>query len=59
MQTTGLSPKLIVAVLTTVLTYILGQALLDIPAVWEVAGQAVLVALATYAAPPGDVQPKP
>lgn len=57
MQTTvGLSPKFIAAVVTAVLTYVLGQEVLELPPLAVVAGQAVLVALAVYVAGPGAVQ---
>jgi hypothetical protein len=58
-RTLGISPKLIAAVVTAVLTYVLGQEVLELPPLATVAGQAVLVALAVYMANPGDVQPKP
>jgi hypothetical protein len=56
MQTVGVSPKLIAAVVTAVVTYVLGQAVLDLPPLVVVIGQAVLVAAAAFAAPPGKVR---
>src|SRR4051812_5468913 len=50
MQTVGVSPKLIAAVVTAVVTYVLGQAVLDLPPLVVVIGQAVLVAAAAFAA---------
>jgi hypothetical protein len=50
-----ISPKLIAAVIAAVVGYIVGQEALDLPAWAEVAGQAVLVGIATYAARPGAV----
>lgn len=55
MKTDGLSPKLIAAVITAVVTYILGQEVLALPPIATVIGQAVLVALAAFAAPAGSV----
>lgn len=55
-KTVGISPKLIAAVITAVLTYLLGQEILELPAYAVVAGQAVLVALAAYVASTGAVQ---
>jgi hypothetical protein len=59
MRTVGISPKLAAAVATAVITYLLGQLVLDLPDVAVVIGQAVLVALAAYAAPPGTVTGAP
>ena len=57
MKTDGVSPKLIAAVITAVVTYVLGQTVLELPPIATVAGQAVLVALAAFAAPAGSVSP--
>ena len=57
MRTQGVSPKLIAAVTTAVVTYLLGQTVLELPPVATVIGQAVLVALAAFAAPAGSVSP--
>ncbi len=57
-KTKGVSPKLLAAVVTAVLTYLLGQEVLELPAWATVVGQAVLVALAAFAAPPGLVEPE-
>jgi hypothetical protein len=54
-RTVGISPKLVAAVVTAVLTYVLGQEVLELPAGAVVAGQAILVALAAYVASAGDV----
>lgn len=54
-ETVGISPKLIVAVILAVLTYVLGQELLELPAWAVVAGQAVIIALGVYQASPGQV----
>ena len=55
-RTLGVSPKLIAAVFTAILTYLLGQEVLELPPIAVVVGQAVLVALAAFAAPPGEVE---
>lgn len=57
--TAGVSPKLLAAVITAVLTYLLGQTVLDLPAVAVVIGQAVLVALTAFTASPGLVTTEP
>ena len=57
MVTQSISPKLVAAVVTAVIAYVLGQTVLELPAVAVVIGQAVLVALAAYFASPGDVMP--
>lgn len=54
-KTVGVSPKLIAAVIAAVLTYVLGQEVLELPAWAVVTGQAVLVALAVYSAAVGAV----
>ena len=54
-MTKGISPKLIAAVVTAIITYLIGQPILELPPVAVVIGQAILVALAAFAAPPGDV----
>ena len=54
-RTAGVSPKLIAAVVTAVVTYLLGQEVLALPAWAIVLGQVVLVGLAAYAASPGNV----
>ena len=51
--TLGVSPKLVVAVTTAVLTYLMAQQLLAFPPGVVVTGQALLVALAVFHAPPG------
>lgn len=56
-RTIGLSPKLPVAIVMAVLTYVLGQEILELPAIAVVAGQATLVGLGVYAASPGRVEP--
>jgi hypothetical protein len=55
--TNGISPQLAAAVITAVITYLLGQTLLELPPLAVVGGQAVLVAIAAWAAPPGSVTP--
>lgn len=57
MKTDGISPKLVAAVITAVITYLLGQEVLALPPVATVSGQGILVALAAYAAPAGSVSP--
>lgn len=52
-KTLGISPKLVVAVVTAVVTYLLGQQVLGLSPGIVVAGQALLVALAVFSAPPG------
>lgn len=54
-RTIGISPKLIAAVVTAVITYIVGQELVELPAWVEMILQGVLVAGAVYAARPGTV----
>lgn len=54
-RTSGISPKLIATVLASVIAYVLGQEVLEIPAATQVAGQAVLVAIAAWFAGPGTV----
>jgi hypothetical protein len=54
-KTVGVSPKLIAATVTAIITYLLGQEVLELPPAVEVIGQAVLVALAAYIASPGLV----
>lgn len=54
-KTVGVSPKLIAAVVTAVVTYLVGQEALELPAWAIVAGQAALVALAAWVANPGSV----
>jgi O-antigen/teichoic acid export membrane protein len=56
-KTKGISPKLIAAVLTAVVTYLVGQEALELPVWAVVVGQAVLVAAAAYAANAGLVEP--
>lgn len=56
-MTTGISPKLIAAVIAAVITYLLGQELLELPAWAQVTGQTALIALAVYRASPGSVTP--
>jgi hypothetical protein len=58
MKTLGISPKLTAAVITAVITYLLSQTILELPDIATVIGQALLVALAAYAAPPGKVTPQ-
>ncbi len=55
MKQIGLSPKLIAATIAAVVTYLLGQTVLELPAVAVVCGQAALVALAAFRAGPGVV----
>lgn len=55
-RTVGVSPKAIAAVVVAVITYVLGQEVVDLPTWIEVIGQAVLVAIAAYTAPPGTVR---
>lgn len=55
MKTSGVSPKLVAAVITAVVTYVLGQEVLELSPVVTVIGQAVLIALAAFVAPPGTV----
>lgn len=55
MKTEGISPKAIAAVITAVLTYLLGQQVLELPALAMVLGQAALVGVAAYAAGVGRV----
>lgn len=55
MRTNGPSPKLIVAVITAILTYLGAQEVLDLPPAAVVTVQTVLVALGVYRAGPGDV----
>lgn len=52
-KTIGISPKLVVAVVTAVFTYLMAQQVLALPPGVVVAGQALLVALAVFRAPPG------
>lgn len=59
MKTKGISPKLIAAVITAVVTYVLGQEVLDLSPLVTVIGQAVLIALAAFVAPPGSVSGPP
>lgn len=58
-KTNGISPKAVAATVTAVLTYLLGQELLELPVWATVVGQLVLVGLAAYAAPAGDVIASP
>jgi hypothetical protein len=51
--TIGVSPKLVVAVVTAVLTYLMAQQVMAFPPGIVVTGQALLVALAVFRAPPG------
>lgn len=56
-KTQGISPKLIAAVVAAVVGYLLTQTVLNLPPWAVVAAQAVLVAIAAFAAPPGTVSP--
>lgn len=53
--TVGVSPKLIAAVVTAALTYVLGQTVLELPAWAVVLGQVLLVSIAAYSAGPGQI----
>lgn len=55
-KTNGISPKLIVAVLTAVVGYLIGQTILDLPPGVVLSLQVALVALGVYSAQPGDVE---
>ena len=57
MRTVGISPKLIAAVVTAVATYIIGQELVELPVLVEVALQALLVGIAAWRANPGAIAP--
>lgn len=58
-RTVGVSPKLVAAVVTAVVTYIVGQELVDLEPWVEMILQGVLVALAVFAASPGTVVAAP
>lgn len=56
-MTQGISPKVVVTTLTAVLTYLVTQQLLELPAWAVLLCMIVLVALGGYKAPPGSVTP--
>lgn len=58
-RTVGVSPKLVAAVVTAVVTYIAGQELVDLEPWVEMILQGVLVALAVYSVGPGTVVAEP
>lgn len=56
MRTIGISPKLPAAIVAAVITYLLGQEVLELPAGVVVALQGAGVALGVFLAGPGDVE---
>ncbi|MBA3583419.1 MAG: hypothetical protein H0W36_02620 [Gemmatimonadetes bacterium] len=55
-QTIGLSPKLLAAVVAAVASYLLGQTILELPAVAVLALQVLTVAVGAYVTSPGEVE---
>lgn len=55
-KTLGISPKLVAAVIGAVVTYVLGQQVLELPPVAVLAVQVVGVAVAAWAAGAGRVE---
>lgn len=55
MQTQGISPKLVAAIIAATVTYLLTQTVLELPAGIVLALQVASVAVAVYRAGPGDV----
>ena len=54
-RTVGLSPKLIVAVLSALATYVVTQTVMELPPWAVVVAQAVVIAAGVYSASPGEV----